>query len=92
MTTAAVIRTDTDTDGTLIMRMDGEVQKTVSNFLFVFKALLASVRGTKKDLVACWSLGWFKPLYWLTVASFVVLYSSLQLTCHFLYRSSMLCY
>lgn len=29
--TAAVIRTDTDIDGTLIMRTDGEVQKTVNS-------------------------------------------------------------
>lgn len=31
MITAAVIRTGTDIDGTLIMRMDGEVQKTVNS-------------------------------------------------------------
>lgn len=35
MITAAVIRTDTDIDGTLIMRTDGEVQKTV-NYVWGF--------------------------------------------------------
>lgn len=36
-TIAAVTRTDTDIDGTLIMRMDGEVQKTVThNYVFFF--------------------------------------------------------
>ncbi|KAG7230165.1 hypothetical protein INR49_009885 [Caranx melampygus] len=39
MTTAAVTGTDTDTGGTLTMRMDGEVQKTVTHNYVVFVLL-----------------------------------------------------